>query len=168
MGVDDFLLDIYSDNLSRDRRAADTARNATRVDAAIDEFFEKLEIEVGATRTQPLAKSEIAGIVGLEESDLDQPRKPSLKAALQRASLASLTDLSQFAKSHGSDCEKAFSALKKSYQHNGTLTEAMRETADLFSEFFTSDESSLLDKAIQALDIPLFLRLMAAAFGRSA
>lgn len=166
--MDDFLLDVSSDSLSRDHRAADNIRNATKVDNAIDAFFERLEVEVGATRTQSLAKSEIADIVGLPESDLDQPRKPSLKASLQRASLASLTDLSQFAKRHGEDCERAFRMLEKKYQSAGTLTEAMRDAADLFSNVFTADENSLLDKAIQCLDVPLFLRLMAAAVGRSA
>jgi hypothetical protein len=164
--MDDFLLDVQSDNLARDRRAADTARNATRVDATLDAFFERLEVEVGATRTPPLFKSQIAEIVGLDEDDLDQPQKPSLKAALSRAS--SLTELSQFAKSHGSDVEKAFGVLRKRYEHCSTLTESLRSAADLFSEHFTDDEANLLDKAIVALDLPLFLQVLARAVGRSA
>jgi hypothetical protein len=168
--MDDFLLDVHSDNLARDRRAADTDRRATAVDSAINSFFEKLELEVGAgaARTTPMHKSQIAEIVGLEESDLDSPPKPSLSAALSRASLASLADLSQFAKSHGSDCERAFGVLRRRYEHCSTLTESLRSAADLFAEHFTEDETTLVDKAIASLDLPLFLQVLARAVGRVA
>ena len=133
--------------------------DVTQKAASLDQELSNLNRRVGGS----LTKSDIAEMVGLSLEEVEaihQKQKP-VKKLKEFLDLGNRNGLPM-------DLQKSFRYMEKSYTRTGSLTESMTEAMELFQEFFSGEEVSLLQKAIKALDLSVFLTILSGGMKKAA
>jgi hypothetical protein len=141
----------------------------TRKSLHVQEPDNLLEMIFGTepSNGRPLSKAatvELASAVsGLEEGDVHKLFSTTKPAKL--AAPPELTDA--FTKVMGSPgFQPAYRCLSKFYKTTGSVRDSMIEAGSLFDNYFSKEETEQVRKAIESLDVTLFLRLLSGAIHR--
>jgi len=113
----------------------------------------------------------IANVSGMPEPDVSKLLQESVPPNIQNQVNAALRGslFESYVKNLGKngDMGKAQNVVRKFFKTTGSLSEAMAQAFDLFRETFTPEEKGLVEKAMNALDLSLFLSLLTNALKRT-
>ncbi|MBZ5598111.1 MAG: hypothetical protein LAN83_07295 [Acidobacteriia bacterium] len=149
--------------VAREQREQRWATKLEAVTTNIDQAIEKYDYPRGR---QSLSEQERFEMLGMDDAELQKAAPAPVRPAIRKAPLTALV---KFRSAEVTEpLARAYRCLQKKYDHAATVSEAMRSSYQLFEEFFSADEAQLIAKAIEALDVTVFLRLLNAGMQRSA
>ena len=161
---------FHADVVQRELLDNERASRLSRLEKSVDDFFERIEY---VDNFQQLIKRDthnevLRGVLGCDSDEELQTFMKSVEPR-EKAPLESLIPHAERERVlTDAGLAKGYKFLAKSYQHAAGPTEAMRSAYDLFAEYCSPETRNLIEKAIKALDIPVFLRLLSGAMQRAA
>jgi hypothetical protein len=117
-----------------------------------DHPFQSQSVETGSTMRDEII-CEISGVSLERLKELE-------KSAAQKRDLKNFLDLATKDRLPN-ELQKSFRLMEKTYARIGSLTESMCEVMSMFEEHFSAGDKIILEKAIAALDLPVFLKILA-------
>ena len=124
-------------------------------------FFEKADLKQSLRQSRAtFSKVDRAAILAVD-SDEEELRE----LVKRRGGCEPPAELAELAK-RDSSLRKAAGCIAHACKKSLTVTEALQSTLDLFSDQCTSEELGLLQRAVKALDIAVYLEVLSQVFAR--